>query len=79
MPVYAPTMHRFTKRKIMEPAYRPKETAGARRCNQATCGDEVQCDVSVGCADRAGEKREAPCGPRAEMIDISMCMVHVCN
>ena len=61
----------------MQPAYKPKETAGARRCNLLTCGDEVQCDVSVGCADRAGEKREATCGP--EMITKAMCMVHVCN
>jgi len=41
--------------------------------------DEVQSDseVAVGCADRAGETREAVGGP--DMITISMCMEHVCN
>ena len=52
----SPWLPLFTKRRSMQPAYKPKETAGARRCNLLTCGDEVQCDVSVGCADRAGEK-----------------------
>ena len=41
----------------MQPAYKQKETAGARRCNLATCANEVQGDVLVGGADREGEKK----------------------
>ena len=52
----------------------PKETAGARRCNLATCGDEVQCDVSTEKAMEGGCMRHGP-----EMSIIVMCMVHVCN
>ena len=73
------TLPPFTvaKTRSMQPAYKPKETAGARGCNLATGAYEVQSDVAVGCADRAGETRGAVGGP--EMITISMCMVHVCN
>ena len=74
LPLFTKTLRRSLG---MQPAYKPKETTGARGCNLVTCAYEVQINVTVGCADRAGETREAVGGP--DMITISMCMEHVCN
>ena len=76
--MYAPTIHKEKEYAACVQAERDCRRSWPG-CNLATCAYEVQSDseVAVGCADLAGETREAVDGP--DTITISMCMVHVCN